>query len=100
VRIAATEERCEEDLDPWVKRRMAVEEALVPNPQDVVHGVFDDLFERVERAAGPVAPSLLWHSAARGGPQGGGGDPSRDAFRILVDLSVWEGSMPAPRRPR
>ena len=66
VEVAAADEGLEEMLDPGVERAVGVAEAVVPDAEELLHGVFHDVLEVVGGRSGAVA-------VERGGERGQAG---------------------------
>jgi len=59
VQVAAAEEGFEDPPDALVEGAVGLQEALVPEPEELFHGIFHDLLEGIGGGAGPVAGSRL-----------------------------------------
>ena len=54
MEVTATEEGFEQVLDPGVEGTVGLAEPVVPDAEELLHGVLDDLLEVVGRRSGAV----------------------------------------------
>ena len=71
MQVSAAKEPFEESADPCRERTVALAEAFVPHPEELVEVFFDDFFELVAGAAGLVA--CLGDGLRHGGRRWGAG---------------------------